>query len=145
MNFNLFFVFLITFQPVYVFGKFNVKKIFEKYGSKKASIINCGQETDPLLITSLNLQPSPLNLPGTIIAKGSAKLNLDILGPISVSLKLIKIIGNFRLEVPCIDGFGSCKYDDICSLIYPNNDSCPGKIIKASINKNKKSLCICFL
>ncbi len=124
----LFLLALLAFESTLISAKFNINKILAKYETRESSLTNCGPDTDPLKITSLYLQPSTLSLPGTIIAKGSARLNTNITGPLSVSLKIIKIIGHFKLEVPCVDNFGSCKYEDLCSLIYPNNDGCPGSV-----------------
>lgn len=41
-----------------------------------------------------------------------------------MTLKLIKIVGPFKVEIPCIENFGSCTYNDVCSLL-PTPDQCP--------------------
>ena len=41
-----------------------------------------------------------------------------------MTLKIIKIVGPFKVEIPCIDNFGSCTYSDVCSML-PTPDNCP--------------------
>jgi ganglioside GM2 activator len=41
-----------------------------------------------------------------------------------MSLKLIKLIGPVKFEVPCIDNFGSCTYKDVC-VYLPHPSDCP--------------------
>ena len=94
MKFKIFLLALLAFESTLISAKFKINKILAKYESKESSLTNCGPDTDPLKITSLYLQPSTLSLPGTIIAKGSARLNLNITGPLSVSLKIIKMLQN---------------------------------------------------
>ena len=36
----------------------------------------------------------------------------------------MKKVGPMKLELPCIDGFGSCTYENICALLPPNNNGC---------------------
>lgn len=43
---------------------------------------------------------------------------------IQVKLKLVKKMGPLKIEIPCIDGFGSCTYEDICKLLPPDNNGC---------------------
>ena len=38
---------------------------------------------------------------------------------------MIKMIGKFKFEVPCIEGIGSCTYDDVCDLLPKNAQDCP--------------------
>lgn len=33
-------------------------------------------------------------------------------------------MGPLKIEIPCIDGFGSCSYEDICKLLPPDNNGC---------------------
>ena len=42
-----------------------------------------------------------------------------------MSLKLIKLVGPVKIEIPCIDGVGSCTYEDVCSML-PRPQDCPG-------------------
>lgn len=41
-----------------------------------------------------------------------------------MTLKLIKVVGPFKVEIPCIDNFGSCTYNDVCAML-PTPDNCP--------------------
>lgn len=41
-----------------------------------------------------------------------------------MTLKLIKIVGPFKVEIPCINNFGSCTYSDVCAML-PIPDDCP--------------------
>lgn len=58
---------------------------------------------------------------------------------------MIKIIGKFKFEVPCIDGIGSCTYDDVCSRLPKNNEDCPGFYQYFSFKKLKKYWSFKFL
>jgi hypothetical protein len=43
----------------------NENKILKKYRELKFSYQNCGPDNDPFIINSLNIQPDPIELPGT--------------------------------------------------------------------------------
>lgn len=41
-----------------------------------------------------------------------------------MTLKIIKIVGPFKIEIPCIDNVGSCTYNNVCTML-PEPDNCP--------------------
>lgn len=49
-----------------------------------------------------------------------------------MSLKLIKQVGPFKVEIPCVDNFGSCTYSDVCAML-PSPSDCPAFFKEHSI------------
>ena len=47
-----------------------------------------------------------------------------------------KVLGVF-ITIPCIDGFGSCTYDDICQILSGAAVQCPSQLVKIGID------CLC--
>ncbi|CAF0900342.1 unnamed protein product [Brachionus calyciflorus] len=124
--------------------KYNLNKIFESYEKifKKLesneqinrpdsqltnlqfSFSNCGPSNDPFRVKSLSLLPDPLKIPGNVTFSGDATFDTMVSSPIIMTLKIIKIVGPFKVEIPCIDNMGSCTYSDVCSML-PKPGDCP--------------------
>lgn len=123
--------------------KFSFSKILDKYralfgkdstGESNSKVVkfsyqNCGPNSDPFQVNTLQITPDPLKLPGDVYMTGDANVKQNITGPLTMTLKIIKIIGPVKFEIPCVDNFGSCTYPGlyfflICfffNLIYSQN------------------------
>jgi hypothetical protein len=127
--FTIFFIIAIATNQITC--KFNLNKILEKYrllfakrpisesNSKilKFSYQNCGPNSDPFQVNTLQITPDPLKLPGDVYLTGEANVKQNITGPLTMTLKIIKIIGPVKFEIPCVDNFGSCTYPGICFIL----------------------------
>ncbi len=70
---------------------------------------------------------------------GDAILKEDINEKLAVNLKVHKYIGSLKLEVPCMkNGFGSCYYEDFCS-IFPQLE-CPEFFKSPKVAKGRYSI-----
>jgi len=49
-------------------------------------------------------------------------------------VKLYRKTFGVYIEIPCIDGFGSCTYDDLCAMLAPVQSQCPNPVLKIGIN-----------
>merc|ERR1712127_782462 len=132
----LLFIGIFTTQNVNVVEcKYNMMKIMNKYHHTNMSSLspqrvvdfsytNCGPSDDPLQFSSLALTPEPFDVPGTIYLSGHISLKKTIESPLVLQLKVLKITGPFKLEIPCIDGYGSCTYADACELLPSSTNDC---------------------
>ena len=65
-------------------------------------------------MNSLDVKPDPIKMPGNVSLSFNASVKSQIEGPITVSLKIIKIVGKIKFTVPCIDNvYGYTIYNDI--------------------------------
>lgn len=83
-----------------------------------------GPNTDPIFLNSLTITPDPFKLPGTVSITANVDFKTNITGPLAMQLKIYKIIGPLKLEIPCVDNVGSCNYADVCTLL-PLPTDCP--------------------
>eukprot|EP00047_Mylnosiga_fluctuans_P001380 m.220008 g.220008 ORF g.220008 m.220008 type:complete len:196 (+) comp10293_c0_seq1:2502-3089(+) len=74
---------------------------------------DCGDASNALHVTNLNLSPDPITIPGNLTVSLAAALSKAAASPISADLVLKK----GALKIPCIDNIGSCHYADICTLL----------------------------
>ncbi|XP_065196015.1 ganglioside GM2 activator-like [Sycon ciliatum] len=87
---------------------------------------DCSQPGSPVSIKTLQLTPDPILVPGT------ASLNLVLTseqavgGRIALDLQIFKLIGAQWRKAPCINGMGSCLYEDVCMVLKEKFPSCPG-------------------
>lgn len=112
-----------------------------KQKNLRFSFSNCGPSSDPMKINSLIFEPDPLPIPGNLTLSVDGFLEKDLNSPLTViffsekcfflnftflkmTLKIIKIVGPFKVEIPCIDNVGSCTYSDVCTML-PEPDNCP--------------------
>lgn len=77
---------------------------------------NCGGKTDDVQVKTLAVKPDPIVVPGTV----SVDLDAVIAETIQTATSLIlvvkkKLFGSY-IEVPCVDNFGSCTYQNPCEL-----------------------------
>ncbi|XP_074147943.1 ganglioside GM2 activator [Sminthopsis crassicaudata] len=90
---------------------------------------NCDNEDDPVLITSLEVEPVPINIPGKLTVGLEIKTAVPITSPLQVVVALDKEVApGFWLRIPCIKKIGSCTYQDICETIdsfIPPGEPCP--------------------
>jgi hypothetical protein len=144
---TIFFIIVIVSNQISC--KFNIYKILDKYRSLvakpsigvsnkilKFSYQNCGPNSDPFQVNTLQITPDPLKLPGDVYLTGDANVKQNITGPLTMTLKIIKIIGPVKFEIPCVDNFGSCTYPGI-NLTSDNslfNDLVNFKILRCLCN-----------
>eukprot|EP01119_Soliformovum_irregulare_P005981 TRINITY_DN1771_c0_g1_i1.p2 TRINITY_DN1771_c0_g1~~TRINITY_DN1771_c0_g1_i1.p2 ORF type:complete len:177 (-),score=28.40 TRINITY_DN1771_c0_g1_i1:225-755(-) len=88
---------------------------------KTFSVTNC--DSDPFVINSLKISPDPIVLGGNITVTGDANLPVTISNA-QLALTLEKKEG-FWIEIPCVDGVGSCTYADFCTLFKNTDKPCP--------------------
>ena len=160
-NIALLFLLVLIYNCDLIHGKYNLMKVLDYYEklkqnkqnngdvipamklepaltkpSYKFSYVNCGPDTDPLKIVSLVVSPDPLLIPGTLRFSGEVNLKSTLLSPLTMQMKLIKKIGFIELEIPCVENFGSCTYQDVCAML-PLPQDCP------SFFKDQKLPCTC--
>ncbi|XP_077518473.1 ganglioside GM2 activator-like isoform X2 [Amblyomma americanum] len=82
---------------------------------RKYSVRNCGSRYDPVRYDELRLRPDPLSFPGSVFVTSAIKVSRDITAPIKVEISMKKKV-YLWVTVPCVNDFGSCDYDDICSV-----------------------------
>lgn len=139
-------VLIVTLASQGALAKFNVDKIMKHFQSikmkgadlevgdndefgpkaaiRKFSFQNCGPASDPMKVKDLTVTPDPMSLPGNITFSGEATFGVNVTEPLTLSMKLIKVVGPIKIEIPCIDNFGSCTYQDVCKMLPSPND-CP--------------------
>lgn len=97
------------------------------------SYTDCSGASDPVHLRKLSVSPDPIPLPGRIVVAASAELAESVAGNLKASVKLeMEIFGHF-FEIPCVDGVGSCDYDDLCSSLPKPGQPCPPAFVKAGI------------
>merc|ERR1712146_627751 len=72
---------------------------------------------------NLSLSPDPIVLPGNITGYAGIVLSSNLSSP-KATVEMKKGI----IKVPCVDNFGSCTYDDLCSFLEKiplKNGTCP--------------------
>ncbi|XP_062594694.1 uncharacterized protein LOC134256106 [Saccostrea cucullata] len=110
---------------------------FKSVGRKKSSRVeafqwtNCGNN-DPASILSLSVTPDPIQFPGTINIAGKLQFNASFPAPLPASLVLSKKAAGIWVKLPCIDGFGSCDYPDLCQILSTVGD-CPDPIVTSGL------------
>jgi ganglioside GM2 activator len=82
-----------------------------------------GYENAPLQVTGGTVLDE-IPIPGDVPLDIESVIKSDLPNDLKIALKLVKQ-DPFPLEVPCLDGLGSCEYD-ICSIILNLEDTlCP--------------------
>jgi ganglioside GM2 activator len=90
---------------------------------------SCSSGSTPLKINNISVSPAPIVLGQNITVAGGASLNSK-LANLSLALTIDKKEGVW-VRVPCVDGVGSCSYNNLCSLAKPG--PCPPILQKAGI------------
>lgn len=95
---------------------------------------DCSTSPPIVNIKSLSVSPDPLAFPGTLTIQTDFALKKNIVAPLKAELKIEKKVAGIYIEVPCIDSFGSCTYEDICQYLAVIKDQCPDPVKKAGID-----------
>eukprot|EP00727_Mastigamoeba_balamuthi_P009057 m51a1_g4774 putative ganglioside gm2 activator (190) ;mRNA; f:28030-28679 len=84
----------------------------------------------PVAIEQLSLEPYPLVFGGQATLNAALRLG-ETLSRVPVHLELQKQreIGGGWATVPCVDGVGSCNYEDICTELAKTKN-CPEQITR---------------
>lgn len=92
--------------------------------------------TDPVTrgadVMSLSIDPSPIRIPGNVSIGIGMRVMRSLKSPAPASIRIMKRISFFWIDLPCINGFGTCDYDNLCSL-WPFFDSCPTAFTRNNI------------
>ncbi|KAK2168789.1 hypothetical protein LSH36_14g06038 [Paralvinella palmiformis] len=91
---------------------------------------SCGSSRDLAAITSFNVLPNPIHIPGNVTVSFAGSLSQTLTAPIKLKLE-IKKKELFWVPIPCVDHVGSCDYDDICKLM--SSAICPPELEKYHI------------
>ncbi|XP_068134490.1 ganglioside GM2 activator-like [Hyperolius riggenbachi] len=75
---------------------------------------NCGAETLPGKIQALTILPDPLVIPGEMTTSVILNTTVGLTSPVKIAVTAQKEMVGKWLTIPCLDGFGSCTYDDFC-------------------------------
>ena len=51
---------------------------------------------------------------------------------LQATLDISKKVAGVWIKLPCVDNFGSCKYDDLCDLLSQVGD-CPDPIVTSGL------------
>lgn len=97
---------------------------------------NCGPSSDPAVIKSLSVQPSPIEIPGKVTVAASVSSTVGIEAPVQVDVTLEKRLGEIWIKIPCMDGVGSCTYEDGCAkleTLIPPGVPCPEPLLTYGI------------
>ncbi|XP_074068682.1 ganglioside GM2 activator [Macrotis lagotis] len=90
---------------------------------------NCDDGHDPVVITSLEVEPVPITIPGKVTIAMETKTSVPLTSPLKAVVTLEKeMTPGFWLQIPCIKKIGSCTYKDICETIdsfIPPGTPCP--------------------
>merc|ERR1712096_20400 len=71
-------------------------------------------------IDTLSVDPDPVPVPGQATVNAAGEVTADLTGDgLKMAIKLTKVKPT-HLDVPCVDGLGSCTYDVCTELIYPD-------------------------
>ncbi|WAR00002.1 SAP3-like protein [Mya arenaria] len=94
---------------------------------------DCGGKSALVNIKSLSISPDPLSFPGTLNVAADFLVKKALVKPLKADLTLYrKVLGRY-IRLPCIDDFGSCTYDDVCSLLQ-QVQQCPKPLTDLGLN-----------
>ncbi|KAM9311533.1 ganglioside GM2 activator [Gastrophryne carolinensis] len=109
-------------------GAGKTRDLHEAFQVNGFSWANCDGETLPGKIQALTILPDPLFFPGEITVSTILNTTVALTSPVKVEVTAQKEIMGEWVKIPCLDGFGSCTYDDVCEtldqLIQPGQQ-CP--------------------
>ncbi|KAM7291202.1 uncharacterized protein ISCGN_027777 [Ixodes scapularis] len=81
---------------------------------RKYAVRNCGSRFDAVRYDELRLRPDPLMFPGSVFVNSAIKVFRNIEEPIKVEINMKKKV-YLWVTVPCVNDFGSCDYENICT------------------------------
>nr|XP_023671346.1 ganglioside GM2 activator-like [Paramormyrops kingsleyae] len=76
---------------------------------------NCGS-SDILNITSFSI-PSQITIPGSINVSFLGELKVPVSAPLKIAVLLRRKVFGLWVWLPCLNGYGSCTYKNICEDI----------------------------
>ncbi|NWX20270.1 SAP3 protein, partial [Aegotheles bennettii] len=97
---------------------------------------NCGDGRDPAVLQSLSVAPDPISIPGSLRVSVAASSSKTLASPLKTVLLVEKALGELWIQLPCIDGLGSCTYDDMCIMLdnlIPPGTTCPEPLLTYGI------------
>lgn len=97
------------------------------------SFRDCSNPNDPVHLRQLSVSPDPIPLPGKIVVAASAEVGETVPTNLKVDVKMETEIFGHYFTIPCVDGFGSCTYEDLCSRLPQPPQPCPPIFVKAGI------------
>ncbi|KAK3731903.1 hypothetical protein RRG08_043236 [Elysia crispata] len=88
------------------------------------TVSSCGDTENALVkVKKFEYSPNPVTFPGNLTLDLEFDILQDIVAPVSVNTAIeVGALGGV-LQIPCINGIGSCFIDDICEKITA--DECP--------------------
>lgn len=87
---------------------------------------NCGDSLDPIQLKQLRVSPDPVPLNGNITLDLNCLVTETANAPISADFEVERRIFWLWVKIPCLDGLGSCHYNDVCKVIpFPPSEPCP--------------------
>ncbi|XP_067660754.1 uncharacterized protein [Haliotis asinina] len=89
-----------------------------------------------VLRPQLEINPSPIKLPGDIIVSFDGFISQDISNNFVMDILMEKSrLNGGRTKVPCMNNFGTCHYTDPCSFLnsFKQNGVCPDQFIENGI------------
>ncbi|ESO96043.1 hypothetical protein LOTGIDRAFT_116316 [Lottia gigantea] len=76
-----------------------------------------------VIVNSLTVSPDPVALPGTVTIGFSVLFKDTVNSPVSTDVQIKKSVFGTFVTIPCIENFGSCHYDDFCTIL--SGVTCP--------------------
>lgn len=119
--------------------EYEMEKLMEKEtqgGNRPVTIQNfqwkdCGGPSSLATIKSLSIN-DPVQVPGTLTISLSVDVKA-VLDQLKADLTIFKKIEGSYIKIPCIAGFGSCHYNDVCSMLG-QIPQCPDPLLQIGID-----------
>jgi len=93
---------------------------------------DCGSDPNrPIKFHSLAITPSPLKADAYNSAAFKISVDRDI-PEFGLKMSLKKKIAFIKVPAPCINGIGSCTYENVCDVIWGEKD-CPADVRAAGL------------
>lgn len=92
---------------------------------------NCDSGKLPGTIKSLSISPDPVSVPGPVTVSLVLNTEVPLSAPVQIKISAEKELLGEWLTVPCVDQFGSCTYNDVCSFLdsfFKPGQQCPGPL-----------------
>ncbi|CAH1799082.1 unnamed protein product, partial [Owenia fusiformis] len=79
---------------------------------------DCGSADKAISVSKVEVTPSPVVIPGNLRLSLEGEIKRQ-LGDKQLDADLIirKSLFGIMVDIPCVDGIGSCSYQDVCSLV----------------------------
>ncbi|ESO89286.1 hypothetical protein LOTGIDRAFT_154383 [Lottia gigantea] len=87
------------------------------------SCVTARRENASVVFSDFKVTPDPVEIPGNLTVSGAVVFKEAISGNVSLELAINRSMGFFDLTLPCINHLGSCKYDDVCTILDQGNAS----------------------